>query len=81
MKIFKVLATLCVVSLALGLSDIGDEMFSGLCRAAAGVLFAAAYITFMLYKAEHIHGEEIESDYEHYYVPHTVAHVTGFHDW
>jgi hypothetical protein len=81
MKIFKVMATLCVICLAIGLSDVGSESFSGLFRAFAGVLFSASYITFVLWKSEHIHAEDIEPDYEHYYVPHKVAHEVGFGNW
>ena len=81
MKITKLMAVLCVMCLAVGVSDVGSEMFSGLCRAAAGTLFVATYIFAALYKSEHIHGEDIEPDYEHYYIPHKVAHEVGFKNW
>jgi len=81
MKMIKVMGVLGAISLAVGLSDVGGEMFSGLCRAFGAVLWIAGYIAYMLYQSEHIHGEDIEPEYEHYYVPHTVAHEVGFRNW
>lgn len=50
--VFKILTILCVVGLVVGLSDIGNGMFSGLARAAGAVCFVLAFITRVLQKAE-----------------------------
>lgn len=50
--VFKILTILCVAGLVVGLSDIGNGMFSGLARAAGAVCFVLAFITRILQKAE-----------------------------
>jgi hypothetical protein len=50
--LFKILAVLCVAALLVGLSDIGNGMFSGLARAAGTVCFVLAFITSVLQKAD-----------------------------
>ena len=49
---FKMLAILSVISLVVGLSNAGNGMFSGLCRAFGAVLFILAFITKAIHKAE-----------------------------
>lgn len=52
-NLFKILAVISVAGLVLGLADVGNGMFSGLCRAFGAVFFILAYITKALDKAEH----------------------------
>jgi hypothetical protein len=52
-KLFKILAVVSVAGLVLGLSNVGDEMFSGFCRAFGAVFFILAFITKTIDKAEH----------------------------
>jgi hypothetical protein len=51
--LFKVLAVFSVVGLVLGLSDLGNGMFSGFCRAFGAIFFILAFITKTVDKAEH----------------------------
>ncbi len=51
--LFKILATVSIVGLVLGLSDVGDSMFSGFCRAFGAIFFILAFITKTIDKAEH----------------------------
>ncbi len=50
--LFKILAVLSLIALVVGLSDIGSDMFSGLCRALGAVFFILAFITKAIHKAE-----------------------------
>ena len=51
--LFKILTVIALVGLVVGLSDIGDSMFSGFCRAFGAVFFILAFITRTIDKAEH----------------------------
>lgn len=50
--VFKILLVLSLAGLALGLTDIGNGMFSGLARAVGAVCFALAFITRLVHNAE-----------------------------
>ncbi len=50
--LFKILVVLSLIGLAVGLSDVGNAMFSGLCRALGAVFFVLAFITKAIHKAE-----------------------------
>jgi len=50
---FKILLVLAVAGLGLGLSDVGNAMFSGFCRAFGAISFILAFITKTIDKAEH----------------------------
>lgn len=50
--LFKILAVLALICLALGLGDIGNGMISGFCRALGAVFFILAFITNVVHKAE-----------------------------
>jgi|HubBroStandDraft_6_1064221.scaffolds.fasta_scaffold1306270_1 hypothetical protein len=51
--LFKILATAAVAGLLLGVLDVGNDAFSGLCRAFGAVFFILAFITKAIDKAEH----------------------------
>jgi hypothetical protein len=50
--IFKILAVLSITCLAIGMSDVGNNMVSGFCRAIGSVFFILAFITKVIQKAE-----------------------------
>ncbi len=51
-KMSSILFVISLISLAIGLSDAGSNIFSGLSRAMAAVFFVLAYITRVIEKAE-----------------------------
>lgn len=53
-KLSIILAVAFVVSIALGVSDIGSEMFTGLCRALGAVFFILACLAYAIEKAEEL---------------------------
>ncbi len=50
--LFKILTIVAVAGLVVGLSDIGNGMFSGMARALGSVFFILAFITRTIQKAE-----------------------------
>ena len=51
-KLSSILFIISLISLAIGLSDAGSNIFSGLSRAMGAVFFVLAYITRVIEKAE-----------------------------
>jgi hypothetical protein len=51
-KLSSILFIISLISLAIGLSDAGSNVFSGLSRAMGAVFFVLAYITRVIEKAE-----------------------------
>ncbi len=61
-RLSTILFIISLISLATGLTDVGSNEFSGLCRAMGAVLFILAYIRRAIEKAEsmepgHVQGE------------------------
>lgn len=52
-NLFKILAFVAVAGLVVGLLNVGNDMFSGFCRAFGAVFFILAFITKAIDKAEH----------------------------
>jgi hypothetical protein len=51
-KMSSILLVISLISLAIGLSGVGSNIFSGLSRAAGAVFFVLAFITRVIEKAE-----------------------------
>jgi hypothetical protein len=52
MKMSKIMAVLCVITTIVGLTDVGGDLFSGLCRGLGGVFFGLAFVALVVEKAE-----------------------------
>ncbi len=51
-RLSSILFIISLISLAIGLSDVGSNIFSGLSRAMGAVFFVLAFITRVIEKAE-----------------------------
>ena len=51
LKMSSLFGMACVIGWAVGLTDLGGDMFSGLCRAFGSVFFALGFISLVIEKA------------------------------
>jgi hypothetical protein len=63
-KLSSFLFIISLISLAIGLSDVGSGIFSGLIRAAGAVFFVLAYITRVIEKAEAEETGQVQGEVE-----------------
>jgi len=63
-KLSSILFIISVISLAIGLSDAGSNIFSGLSRAMGAVFFVLAFITRMIEKADAAEPAEVPGKVE-----------------
>ena len=63
-KLSSILFIISLISLAIGLSDVGSTMFSGLIRAMGAVFFVVAYITRVMEKAEAEETGQVQGEVE-----------------
>jgi hypothetical protein len=63
-KLSSILFVVSLISLAIGLSDVGSNMFSGLGRAMGAIFFALAFITRVFEKAEAEETGQVQGEVE-----------------